>query len=70
MFSGDIRKQEVEDIMVKVRNLTLAQMKHLYSQIALYHDSIVLAKDERWLKPIENPGAVSGGIDPHWEKEL
>jgi hypothetical protein len=60
VFSGDIRKQEVDDIMARVKNLTLAQMKMLYSQIALYHDSIVLSKDERWLKP----------EDPNWEKHL
>ena len=64
MFSGDIRKQEVDDIMAKVRGLTLAQMKLLYSQIALYHDSIVISKDERWLKPSETKP------DPHWEKDL
>ena len=60
MFDGDIRKQEVENIMGQVRKLTLAQMKHLYSQIAMHHDSIVIASDERWLKP----------NDPNWEDHL
>ena len=50
MFNGDIRKQRVEDVMRLVRQMTLAEMKSLYSQIAQLHDSIVLAKDPRWIK--------------------
>jgi hypothetical protein len=50
MFNGDIRLQRVEDVMKLVRNMTLAEMKSVYSQIAQLHDSIVLASDSRWTK--------------------
>ena len=50
MFNGDIRLQRVEDVMKLVRNMTLAEMKSVYSQIAQLHDSIVLANDSRWEK--------------------
>ena len=50
MFDGDIRLQRVEDVMKLVRNMTLAEMKSVYSQIAQLHDSIVLANDSRWQK--------------------
>ena len=54
MFDGDIRLKRVERVMGFVRQMTLAEMKSLYAQIALLHDSIVLATDERWLKPRGN----------------
>ena len=63
MFNGDIRKQEVEVIMARVRKMSLAQMKSLYRQIAQHHDSIVLAQDPNWKKG-------GGGGDAHWEKHL
>lgn len=50
MFDGDIRLQRVEKVMEMVRKMTLAEMKALYSQIALLHDSIVIANDPRWEK--------------------
>jgi len=60
MFNGDIRLGRVERIMGFVRQLTLAEMKTLHSQVAQLHDSIVIAMDPKWKKP----------EDPHWEKDL
>lgn len=65
MFNGDIRKQEVELIMARVRKMSLAQMKSLYHQIAQHHDALVLKHDPKWVKP----GGSQGG-DPHWENHL
>jgi hypothetical protein len=50
MFNGDIRKQEVELIMARVRKMSLAQMKSLYHQIAQHHDALVLKLDPNWVK--------------------
>lgn len=60
MFDGDIRLGRVERVMKIVRQMTLAEMKSLYKEIAFLHDSVVLANDPRWKKP----------EDPHWEKDL
>ena len=50
LFGGDIRIQRVERVMKLVRQMTLAEMKALYSQIAQLHDAIVLQNDSRWEK--------------------
>ena len=50
MLDGDIRLQRIERVMKLVRVMTLAEMKTLYSQIALLHDSVVIANDPRWKK--------------------
>ena len=42
LFGGDIRLQRIERVMKLVRQMTLAEMKALYSQIAQLHDAIVL----------------------------
>jgi hypothetical protein len=63
MFNGDIRKQEVEVIMARVRRMSLSQMKSLYRQIAQHHDALVLKLDPNWVKG-------GGGGDAHWEKHL
>ena len=50
MFDGDIRLQRIEVVMKLIREMTLAEMKSVYSQIAQLHDSIVLQNDSRWEK--------------------
>jgi hypothetical protein len=65
MFNGDIRKQEIELVMARVRKMSLAQMKSLYHQIAQHHDALVLKQDPKWVKP----GGSQGG-NPHWENHL
>ena len=56
MFDGDIRKQEVQEIMNQVKRLSLAQMKLLYRQIAQHHDAIVLSIDPKWQNHHESCG--------------
>jgi hypothetical protein len=59
MFNGDIRKSNVERVMVMASQLTIAEMKAVIAQLTHLHDSIVIANDPRWQKP-----------DPHWERGL
>lgn len=56
MFNGDIRKERVERVMSMASQLTLAEMKAVVRELTHLHDSIVLQKDPKWIKP-----------DPHWE---
>ena len=60
MFNGDIRKSNVERVMVLASQLTIMEMKAVIAQLTHLHDSIIIANDPRWKKP----------EDPHWERGL
>ena len=62
MFNGDIRNLRIEAVMSMARTLTVQEMRSVILQLTSLHDLIIMDNDSRWEKPIQNTGAVSGGV--------
>jgi hypothetical protein len=61
MFNGDIRNLRIDAVMAMAKNLTVVEMKSVILQLTSLHDSIIMANDTRWEKPVYEPGMEDNG---------